>query len=423
MKRVIRFSRFFVPSYILSGILILAGIIGYFTMGFNLGVDFQAGVNQTVQLAYPVANISYAGKGNAELRVSEKELTLVFSGAEVDQKTVLFDYATYPTVGDLAKALSAEQSMEVVVESGQEAAASSLLVPTYQGNTLISEKPMTLHRAPSSDAELFASIDDVRDSVKGFGQISVQTMKPASIQRYLIRVEDNGTDPNFTTTARNAIISGLDAKFGANKVVELKTDFVGARFSQNLSKTSLLLVIATLALILLYSTIRFRIDYALGAVLAIAHDALIMIGFIVWTRMEFNSTTIAAILTILGYSINDTIVQFDRVREERKLRPNDKFVDVIDSALTVTLGRTIITTACTMLTVLALFFFTTGSMKDFALALLVGMVSGTYSTLYIASGFVDWWDKHITKDGRGKKAAEQIQLPKAETESPASGRA
>ncbi len=419
MKRVIRFSRFFVPSYILSGILILAGIIGYFTMGFNLGVDFQAGVNQTVQLAYPVANISYAGKGNAELRVSEKELTLVFSGAEVDQKTVLFDYATYPTVGDLAKALSAEQSVQVAVESGQEAAASSLLVPTYQGNTLISEKPMTLHRAPSNDTELFASIDDVRDSVKGFGQISVQTMKPASIQRYMIRVEDNGTDPNFTTTARNAIISGLDAKFGANKVVELKTDFVGARFSQNLSKTSLLLVIATLALILLYSTIRFRIDYALGAVLAIAHDALIMIGFIVWTRMEFNSTTIAAILTILGYSINDTIVQFDRVREERKLRPNDKFVDVIDSALTVTLGRTIITTASTMLTVLALFFFTTGSMKDFALALLVGMVSGTYSTLYIASGFVDWWNKRGFKNGKGKKAEKTVTPSNAATENQA----
>jgi len=175
----------------------------------------------------------------------------------------------------------------------------------------------------------------------------------------------------------------------------LKTDFVGARYSEALSKTSAFLVIATLALILLYSAIRFKIQFALGAVLAIAHDALIMVAFIVWTRMEFNASTIAAILTILGYSINDTIVQFDRIREERRLRPADKFVDVLDSALSHTLWRTIITTVTTMLAVLALFIFTTGSMKDFALALLVGMVSGTYSTIYIASGFVDWWERKV----------------------------
>ncbi|PKL06266.1 MAG: protein translocase subunit SecF [Spirochaetae bacterium HGW-Spirochaetae-9] len=402
MKRIIRFSRFFVPSFILSGVLIIIGLVAYFTMGFNLGVDFQAGINQTVQLAYPVATVSYDGKGNAELRVSDTALTLVFSGAEVEQKTVLLDYAAYPTAGDLAKALTAQASVQVSLEAGQESSASSLLVPTYQGNTLISEKPMTLHRAPAGDAELFASIDDVRQSITGLGEISVQTVKPASNQRYLIRVQDNGEDPNFTATARAQILAGLEAKYGANKVVELKTDFVGARFSETLSRTALLLVLATLSLILIYSTIRFKIEYAIAAVLAIAHDALIMVGFIVVTRMEFNSATIAAILTILGYSINDTIVQFDRVREERKLRPGDKFVDVINTALTVTLGRTVITTSSTMLTVLALFFFTTGSMKDFALALFVGMISGTYSTLFIASGFLDWWHRRAEHKVAGR---------------------
>jgi preprotein translocase subunit SecF len=399
-----------VATAIFSTALILIGLFGYFAKGFNLGVDFQAGVNQTVQLAYPVAKVSYSGKGNAELRVSDAAITLVFSGAEVEQKTIIIDYATYPTVGDVVKALSAEQSVVVVLESGQERAASALFVPTYQGNTLISQKAMTLHRAPAGDSDLFASIDEVRSAITGLGKISVQTVKPASNQRYLIRVEDNGQDPNFTNTARTTLIAGLEAKFGVNKVVVLKTDFVGARYSQNLTRTSLFLVVATLVLILLYSTIRFKIEYALGAVLAIAHDALIMVAFIVWTRMEFNTTTIAAILTILGYSINDTIVQFDRVREERKLRPTDKFVDVIDSALTMTLGRTIITTATTMLTVLALFFFTTGSMKDFALALFIGMVSGTYSTIFIASGFIDWWHNHVEPKRKSKKPADAPKI-------------
>lgn len=408
MKRLVRFSRFFIPSYVLSGILIAAGLIGYFSLGFNLGVDFQAGINQTVQLAYPVATVSYAGKGNAELRVSDKAVTLVLSGAGSEEKTLQIDYAAYPTIGDVLKALSAVPLVKVDAEAGQEAAPSSLFVSTYQGNTLISAKPMVLHRAPKDDAELFASIDDVRASITGLGEISVQTVRPVLSQRFLIRVQDKGQDPNFTATARASLLSGLEQKFGANRVVEVKTDFVGARYSQNLTRNSFLLVAATLLLILAYSMIRFKIGYAIGAVLAIAHDALIMVGFIVWTRMEFNSATIAAILTILGYSVNDTIVQFDRVREERKLRPTEKFVDVIDSALTVTLGRTIITTATTMLTVLALFFFTTGSMRDFALALFVGMVSGTYSTLYIASGFVLWWDRRFPGGAKpkGKKAAE-----------------
>ena len=156
----------------------------------------------------------------------------------------------------------------------------------------------------------------------------------------------------------------------------------------------------------------------MGAVLAIAHDALIMVAFITWTRMEFNTTTIAAILTILGYSINDTIVIFDRIRETRRICPNDTFVDVLDRSLSETLGRTMITTLPTMLAVLSLFVFTTkalysgdaplgtliraiftehNSMKDFALALLVGMVSGVYSTIFIASGFAQFWDRMAHK--------------------------
>jgi len=419
MKRVIRFSKFFRPAVIISTGLIIFGLIGYFTMGFNLGVDFQAGINQTIQMAYPVASVSYEGKSNASLNVSDAAITLVFSGAEIEQKTVVLDYKTYPTVGDLAKALSGQNSIKVTLEPGAETLPSTLMVPTYQGNTLLNQNTVVLHRAPASEQERFASTDKVREAISSMGQASVQTINPASSQRYLIRVQDEGKDPNFTSNARAATLAGLEAKFGKNKVVVLKTDFVGARFSQTLGRTSAILVIATLLLILLYSTIRFKIEYAIGAVMAIMHDALIMVGFVVWTRMEFNASTIAAILTILGYSINDTIVQFDRVREERKLRPTESFRDVLDYALSVTLGRTIITTAATMLTVLSLFFFTSGDIKNFSLALFVGMVSGTYSTIYIASAFVLWWQDRAAKKSPGAK----VQVLKEPVVTPAKGEA
>jgi preprotein translocase subunit SecF len=143
----------------------------------------------------------------------------------------------------------------------------------------------------------------------------------------------------------------------------------------------------------------------MGAVLAILHDGLITVAFVVWTRMEFNTTTIAAILTILGYSINDTIVIFDRIRETRRIYPGDSFVDILNRAISETLGRTIITTLTTMLAVAFLYIFTTGSMREFALCLLVGMTSGVYSTIFIASGFVNFWENQAAKKEKKKLGA------------------
>jgi preprotein translocase subunit SecF len=177
---------------------------------------------------------------------------------------------------------------------------------------------------------------------------------------------------------------------------------VGSRFSKNLTDQAGMLLGLTLLLILAYSSVRFKPQFAIGAVLAIIHDGLIMVAFVVWSRMEFNTTTIAAILTILGYSINDTIVIFDRIRETRRIYPDDPFVTVLNRSLTETLGRTVITTVTTMLAVIFLFVFTTGSMKDFALTLLVGMISGVYSTIFIASGFVYAWDLQAKKKERRK---------------------
>jgi preprotein translocase subunit SecF len=118
--------------------------------------------------------------------------------------------------------------------------------------------------------------------------------------------------------------------------------------------------------------------------------------------MEFNTTTIAAILTILGYSTNNTIVVFDRIRESIRIFPDESYVSVLNISLTATLNRTIITTLSTMLAVVSLFIFTTGSMRDFALALLVGMTSGVYTTTFIVSAFVYFWETQKVKREKKK---------------------
>ena len=175
--------------------------------------------------------------------------------------------------------------------------------------------------------------------------------------------------------------------------------------------SSAILVILTLALIWVYATIRFKWDFALGAILAIIHDALIMVTFIAWTQMEFDSLTVAAILTIIGYSINDTVVVLDRVRENIKLLKVKNIKELLDISQSEMLSRTVITTVTTMLATVSLFVFTTGSMKNFALALIVGMLSGVYSTIYIAGAFIALARRNWKPSAEEKKSqVKEIEL-------------
>ena len=229
---------------------------------------------------------------------------------------------------------------------------------------------------------------------------------------FQIRVGDDGSDPAISEKIQNQISELLAENFGANNYVVVKTDFIAAQFSSSLVSSSAILVLLTLALIWVYATIRFKWDFALGAVLAIIHDALIMVTFIAWTQMEFDSLTVAAILTIIGYSINDTVVVLDRVRENLKLLKVKSMKELLDISQTEMIRRTIITTVTTLLAAVSLFIFTTGSMKNFALALIVGMISGVYSTIYIAGAFI----ATVRKNWKPSDADRKTQVKEIELE-------
>jgi len=214
----------------------------------------------------------------------------------------------------------------------------------------------------------------------------------------MIRIEDK----KDSRVRSDEVVQILESHFGKGGIAVMRSDYVGSSQSQKLIDQVFFLIPLTLLLILIYLIIRFKIQYAIGGVIAILHDLLVIMAFLVWTRMEFNTTTIAAILTILGYSINNTIILFDRVRENIRVYPDKGYTEIMDISLSGILGRTIITTLTTMLAVLFLFIFTTGSMKDFALVLLIGMTSGTYTSLFIASGFVNFWE---TRKKQAKKKA------------------
>ncbi|MFP3088848.1 protein translocase subunit SecF [Treponema sp. TIM-1] len=411
MKRIVHFSKAFFPTAIISTALIILGIIGYVLLGgFELGVDFQAGLIQEVQFAPTAFSLTYTGLGNASVSMDRSGLYIVISGSGVEGTTHAFPYTEYTTIGSLLGGIRGKGVAGLAVLDGASLGniPSQSLIQSAQGNPQLSSVPYGIHYLPPNAPPI--GIDEVRLALLPLGTVSVQVLGTEEERRFMIRMEDSEVN-NKEGVPAEKIINTLETNFGEGGVAVTRSDYVGSRFSKQLTDQAGLLMGLTLLLILIYSSIRFKPQFAIGAVLAIAHDALIMVAFITWTRMEFNTTTIAAILTILGYSINDTIVIFDRIRETRRIYPEDSFVNILDRSLSETLGRTVITTVTTMLAVLSLFIFTTGSMRDFALALLVGMVSGVYSTIFIASGFTSFWESAVLKRRAKKLTAGTIAVP------------
>lgn len=382
MKKIIHFSKAYIPCVILSCVIIILGIVSVFTRGINYGIDFKPGLIQEVRIVPPAINLTYEGSANVSVEVNSSGVTLVITGS-TENDTIPFYYGQNPTINEMVSSLNSVDGIKAeALISGSE--SSTGLFANSEVSSVLSKTPLSLYRA---SAKPLATVDQVRDSLSGLTGISVKETGKGSDLAFQIRAGDDGKDKEVRNTRRNQIYNALSDKFGKENIAIVKTDFIGSSFSQKLVFGSIALVLATLGLICLYASIRFKWDLAIAAVLAIIHDALIMLSFVTFTQMEFSSITVAAILTIIGYSINDTVVVLDRIRENIKISNLKSFKEIWDLSQSEMISRTIITTVTTLLAVMSLYIFTSGSMKEFALALAVGMISGVYSTIYIAGSF------------------------------------
>jgi len=227
-----------------------------------------------------------------------------------------------------------------------------------------------------------ASIETIRTALAGMEGTQVQTM--GGENEFQIRVKDSG-ESDFEAETKYAVKSMLESAFGADTVEVRGEEYVGPRFSEDLTGNTFWLILLTLSVILVYVWFRFQFAYALSSIAAIVHDMAVMLGIIGAFGLEVSTATIAAILTIIGYSLNDTIVIFDRVRENESLMSDSDLVTVVNTSITQSLGRTVITSLTTLLAVLAIYLFASGSIQQFALALIIGVVVGTYSSIFVAS--------------------------------------
>lgn len=193
--------------------------------------------------------------------------------------------------------------------------------------------------------------------------------------------------------AANRVIARLQTDFPEAKFEARSVAYVGPTVGREIQRTAIVASLIALFGILVYVAFRYEFSFAVGAVVAILHDILMTSGWYFLAGHQLNATTVAAFLTIIGFSINDTIVIFDRIREDLKLGVRGTFREVINQAMNQCLSRTIITSGTVFLATLSLYVFGGGAINDFAFAFLIGVLTGTYSSIYIASALVLWWHK------------------------------
>jgi preprotein translocase subunit SecF len=200
------------------------------------------------------------------------------------------------------------------------------------------------------------------------------------------------------------ITQGLSRGLAQPDFATQRIDYVGPQVGKELRNKGIAALLYSMVAILLYVAFRFDLKFAPGAVLAMIHDVIMVAGYYLVTRREFNLTSIAALLTVTGYSINDTIVIYDRIREEMAKFRGKPLPDIINIAVNETLSRTILTSGVTALSLVGLLIFGVGEIWDFAMAMLVGIIVGTYSSVYIASPLTIWIDQRAAARDRAAKS-------------------
>lgn len=235
--------------------------------------------------------------------------------------------------------------------------------------------------------EVQASIAKIDDLVKA---AQVQEEQSASGFSLVVRTSNKSDESGKTDVTK--VIEQLRSEFPQLVDIETSTENVSSSLGGDFLKNSLIALGIGLIGIVLYVTVRFEFSFAIGAFVALAHDVVICLGILMLFGVEFSLIHVGAILTIAGYSINDTIVVFDRIREQLQIRSGD-IRDIMNEAINATLSRTILTSVTTFVAVLVLFIFGGAAMRDFALAMMIGVVVGTYSSIFVATPVVAWWAK------------------------------
>jgi preprotein translocase subunit SecF len=365
--------------YALSGILLLAGWTSIIVNGgLRYGIDFKGGTNVDVGFAQP-PNVDKLRSGLVAQGLGNTEIQSISDIANPNSNEVLiFVEGKNQDDSDLdagrVKVLNALNATYGVASSNKPDFNSDSVTPSTLAAFLVEKDPLFLSvSAGDRYQQLAKKILDYRDKVA------------------------NGILTNFDDLSRvdgvtAPVLAGIKNNYALGPFAIRKVEIVGPKVGAELRSQAIWVTLYALGGMLVYIAFRFEWVYGAAAVLAVFHDVLITLGFFSLLHFEISLTVIAALLTLVGYSMNDTIVIFDRIRENSRLLRKEPFADLVNKSINQTLSRTILTSGLTFLTVLVLFLIGGQVLRAFSFALVVGIVVGTYSSFGIAAPLVVAWN-------------------------------
>jgi preprotein translocase subunit SecF len=364
-------------AVVLSLIANLA-VIGWAVFhGLNFGVDFAGGTEMEIKFAQAV--------DPGAIRQSVEELG--FKDASVQTYGADSENTFLIRVGRIA--LMGEADVKRV----EEAVKARLPVVSTAFNAEIGDKIDFQFSAPVAVAQLQAAVEGAGIRVR---EIREEAGLAAGTKSYAV----------ITQGIREKVELDLTTRFAAAKPEVRRVEYVGPAVGRELRNQGFQAILLAMALIVVYVGLRFDFKFSPGVITAIVHDAIVTLGYFAITGREFNLTSIAVILTVVGYSVNDTVVVYDRIRENHTKYKGKSLYDMVNLAINETLGRTFLTSFATALSLVGLLTFGVGTIFDFAFAMLLGIVSGTYSTWFIAAPMTIWLEERAAaRRARGPAAA------------------
>lgn len=381
----------------LSVALSLISLVLLYVPGPNYGTDFRGGTEIEVAFTKPVS----AGEIREAVTHSGQ-----FSEPDVVQVQSPTNHSQY---------LVRVQEISTVDDATKEALKKALCL-NVEGD----DESVCPHNVRATEVKFSAGGDKlgVRYDVEpDLAKIKEQVARVPNVK---LRVSDK--NPQIVNKRDNRVeiqlqskgdqlLDVLRQKLGADKVPEhaLRVEWVGPKAGKQLRDSARNAVALSIVFIMIYLAFRFDLRFAPGVVLACLHDALVVLGAFVITRREVTLSTIAVVLTIVGYSMNDTVVVYDRIRENLGKHRGKPFGDIINLSVSETLSRTILTSSATMLSVLGFFIWGTGVIKDFAFGMVVGIVAGTYSSIYVAAPLTEWIDKRLAKSNSAANMKKRLR--------------
>jgi preprotein translocase subunit SecF len=366
--------------YALSAILLLAGWVSILVKGgIYYGIDFKGGTNVDVRFAQP-PNIDQLRSALTAQGLGNSEIQSIGSVGGKSDEVLIF-------VG--------QNGMSDEARDTSKAQVLNALKNAYNAGN--SGKPDLNTATPTTLAAYLTEKDSLNLSAAAgdrYQQLARQVLdyRDKTLNGLVTNFDDLAKVPGVTP----AVLASLKDGFVLGPFAIRNAEIVGAKVGAELRRQAIFVTLYALAGMLVYIAFRFEWVFGAAAVLAVFHDVLITLGFFSLLHYEISLTVIAALLTLVGYSMNDTIVIFDRIRENNRLLRKEDFAAVVNKSINQTLSRTILTSGLTFLTVLVLFLMGGQVLRAFSFALVVGIVVGTYSSFGIAAPLVVWW--HRWKD-------------------------